>query len=234
MRFLRNSLIALASLAAALWMSLAPGDPALYPPPPGEERFEVQVVDHGWHTGLIVAPRDLAAAAIAMPDEEADEASLLLALARIMGAADWIEIGWGDEAFYRADVATAWEVPLGVSFGALFGGGATTLHVFPGLGSPAAAFPASDTVFLTLGETGFRRLALALARSFAIRDGLPEDIGPGIYGNARFYRARGTYSPLRTCNNWTAEMLAAAGAPASWVASTFSFGLMSELKARAL
>lgn len=234
MRFLRNSLVVLAALAAALWLSRAPGDRSLYPPMAGEETFEVSVVDHGWHTGLIVAPRDLAAAALAMPDEEADESLLLLSLARIMAPGEWIEIGWGDEGFYRAEVAGFLDVPVAVSLNALFGGDATVLHIFPGLGAPDAAFPASDTVTLTLGREGFRRLALALARSFEIRDGLPVDLGPGIYGYARFYRARGFYSPLRTCNNWTAEMLAAAGVPASWSASTFSFGLMAELKARAL
>ena len=233
MRFLRNSAILICILLVAFWLSLAPGDPALYPAKPDEKPWNVYVVDHGWHTGLILRTDDIAAAALAMPEEKAEAAGLLLSLARIMGAGDWVEIGWGDEAFYFADVADASEVPPLIGLRALVVPTDTVLHVFPGLGDPAVAFPASETLKLEFSEAGFAAIALAVGNAIAGKNGLPEDLGAGLYGYARFYRAKGAYSALRTCNNWAAEMLRAGGAPASWATSALSSGLMAELRLRA-
>lgn len=233
MRFLRNSALGLAVLAALIWVNLNPGDPALYPAEPGAPTYDVHVVDHGWHTGLIVATSDIASVALRLPEARADEASVLLSLARIMAAAEWVEIGWGDAEFYQADVAGPMDVPVSTIIPSLFIPTETVLHIFPGLGPPEAAFPASDTLRLSLSGAGFTALALALARDFDADRGAPRDMGPGLYGYARFYAATGRYTALRTCNNWVAERLAAAGVPASWVVSAFSAGLMAELRGRA-
>ena len=233
MRFLRNSVIVLAALAALIWANLNPGEPSLYPAEPGAPTYDVHVVDHGWHTGLIVSTDDIASIALRLPEIRAEEASLLLSLARIMAAAEWVEIGWGDAEFYQADVAGPMDVPLSTIIPSLFIPTETVLHIFPGLGPPEEAFPASDTVRMTLSEPGYEKLALALARDFDAADGLPRDLGAGLYGYARFYAATGRYTALKTCNNWVAERLATAGVPASWVASAFSIGLMTELKGRA-
>ncbi|MEL7464681.1 MAG: DUF2459 domain-containing protein [Pseudomonadota bacterium] len=233
MRFLRNSLIALGLLAALIGFTLEDGDPALYPPAADAPVFEIHVADHGWHTGLVLKTSDILAVALQMPDDLTEEASTLLTLARIMGEGDWVEIGWGDEAFYQADVAGPLDMPILTGLRSLLLPTSTVLHVYPGLGAPKTAFPESAVLSLTLSEEGFSRLAIAVARDFAARGGVLRDLGPGLYGYARFYAAQGAYTLFRTCNNWAAARLAVAGVPASWATSAFSLGLRWELSLRA-
>lgn len=236
MRSRRKSRIAFATLAAlgiAFWVSLTPGDPEVFPAAAGAPSVEIHVADHGWHAGLIVEVEDLLAAGFARQDRAPEEAAILIALARTMAAGDWVEIGWGDEGFYRAEAVSALEVDPAVIARALFLPTPTVMHVFAGLGPPAEAFPGAQIQSLRLSATGFDRLAGVVARAFAPGPGgLPEDQGPGVYGYARFYAARGAYTALRTCNNWVAEALRAAGVPASWSTSAFSAGLMMELRLR--
>ncbi len=234
MRFLRNSALCLLALALLFWLARAPGDPALFPAPAGADVTTVHVVDFGWHTGLILRTADLRRAGLAMQDADPDRAIVLLDLARQMGHGEWVEIGWGDQAFYRANVVGLTDLPVMTGLNAVVGSPDTLLHIFPGIGDPADAFPASDLIVLDLSGEGFNRLALALAASFdRAPDGTLRDIGQGIYGAARFYAARGRYSALRTCNNWVSGLLRAAGVPSSGVFSTFSAGLMAELRHRA-
>ena len=41
----------------------------------------------------------------------------------------------------------------------------------------------------------------------------PENLGEGLYGRSRFYRANGSYYFPKTCNVWTAQALKTAGLP---------------------
>ena len=143
-----------------------------------------------------------------------------------------MELGWGDRGFYFADVVTAAEVPPMIAAEAFFLPTPTVMHVFPGLGPPPQAFPASEVRPILMSEPGFDALAAALAQSFG--ETRVTDLGAGLYGYARFYDGAGTYTGLRTCNNWTADMLRASGVPASWITSATSWGLMAELRARVL
>jgi len=225
MRF-RRSTIAVALLIGATWLSLAPEDGEIYP---GDAR-EIWVVDHGWHASIVVRPEDLAAAALSAPGDARSEA--VWALAQVELGAEWLEIGWGDEGFFRSNATTAAEVPLPVTLRALFQPSPSVLHVFPGGGDVRATFPASSALRLTLSDEGFHKMAFKLGASVEISDGGLLDRGPGLYGEARFYEARGSYSALATCNHWVSDLLRAAGAPSSWIASAFSAGLMAELRVR--
>src|SRR6266480_105014 len=71
------------------------GDPSLWPPAPGAPITEAFIVSHGYHAGIIV-PR----AALA---EQASRRGLsaLGYLATRFADFDRLEIGWGDEGFYR-------------------------------------------------------------------------------------------------------------------------------------
>ncbi|MEM7546154.1 MAG: DUF2459 domain-containing protein [Pseudomonadota bacterium] len=214
-------------------MARAPGNPALFPTKGAG--VTIHVVNNGWHAGLILHLEDLRAAAFRAQDSQPADAVVLLDLARIMGQGEWVEIGWGDEAFYRADVAGLLDLPIWTGVKALFGSSPTLMQVFPGSGDPAAVFFNSDVMALTLSEAGFDAMALALAAAFErAPGGWPVDIGPGLYGSARFFAARGRYSALMTCNNWVSAMLRRAGVPSSAVFSTFSYGLAAELRLRSV
>src|SRR3712207_8668119 len=49
--------------------------------------------------------------------------------------------------------------------------------------------------------------------SFERRDGLPVELGPGLYGPSLFFRADGAFHLLSVCNHWTARLLHEAGLP---------------------
>lgn len=185
------------------------------PPAPetaGREWRSVQVVNHGLHAGLLIARTDLLRE--------------LPALAETFGDGDFVELGWGDEAFYRAPQAT-----LGLALRALFRSSAAVLHVVKITGDPRRRFAGSEVVELRLSADGYRQLLAFVAASFSrpAPDALAE-LGPGLYGESRFYSAEGRYSLLRTCNTWLAEALAAGGCPLQPAAVLTAGQLMSRLR----
>lgn len=161
----------------------------------GADGPSVLVVNHGLHAGLLIARADLV--------------RQLPTLAEPFGAGDWLELGWGDEGFYRAPQAS-----LGLALRALLQPTPAVLHVQASDGDPRRRFAASEVVGIRLREDGYRQLLEFVAASFSRSpQGTPSELGPGLYGQSRFYRAEGRYSLLRTCNTWLAEALAASGCP---------------------
>src|SRR5690242_13155396 len=111
-------LLAALTIATARW-----GDRSLWPPAPGAPITEIYIVNHGYHAGIAV-PR----AALA---EQASRQGLR-ALGYVMtrfADFDWLEIGWGDEGFYRY-VPTADSLTMELALRALFRpGNPSVLHV---------------------------------------------------------------------------------------------------------
>ncbi len=50
-------LVLAAGLALAAWLTAKAGDPALYPPPPGDDAVTVRLVANAWHSGLLLPAR---------------------------------------------------------------------------------------------------------------------------------------------------------------------------------
>ncbi|SFU40636.1 conserved hypothetical protein [Methylobacterium sp. 174MFSha1.1] len=227
----RRAAAALLSLAvvlvAAAWLTARPGDPGLYPPPPGEAAVTVRVVAGAWHSGLLLPRDDLARAAA-----EAG-AGALIAVTERFHAYPALEIGWGDAGFYRA-VPTIDALDWRLALRALFtpGGRPAVLHVV-GVAAEPGAVPEAGIVTVRLSRAGFRRLAAALARSFATRDGHPVEAGPGLYGPSLFYLAEGRFSLVAVCNHWSAGLLAEAGLPVTPLLDTLPQGLVLDLAWRA-
>ncbi|HET7874668.1 MAG TPA: TIGR02117 family protein [Methylomirabilota bacterium] len=167
----------------------------LYPPRPGEPVRTIYLVGHGWHAGLVIARADI-------PDAIWPEH-------REFPAARWLEIGWGDRAFYRSPEPT-----LGLALRAAFASEGSVLHVAGFDRAPAEYFPRAEIVAIDLSRQAVEALARFIHEAYA-RDaeGRPVVLGPGLYPLSRFYAARGRYHLIRTCNNWTAETLRAAGCP---------------------
>ena len=63
----------------------------LYPPLPGEAAVTIYVVGHGWHPGIVIRRDDIPAEA--WPEH------------RRSLAARFLEVGWGDRAFYESPEA---------------------------------------------------------------------------------------------------------------------------------
>jgi len=226
-------LVRLGVLVALLWLSFAPGDPDLYPP----ERsitVPVLVVDHGYHSGLVVRAPDLAGIAAALRAEHPGLARLLMSFVQRWPGAEWLEFGWGDAAFFQATPTVA-DLDLSLAIPALLWPTESVLQVVPGNGPPEAAFAAADRVALGLSAGGWRALAVRLGEAIAPGPaGLPDPVGPSLYGTGLFFRSPISYHAGRTCNQWTSDLLRRAGVPSSWFWSITSTGLLKELRWRAL
>lgn len=172
------------------------GEPfALQPPKDmsGPKSVPAFVVNHGWHTGLVVPAADLN--------------SQLPELATRFGAPAYYEIGWGDQGFYQAQ-----EVSVGLALSALFWSSGTVVHIVAVPESPEASFPGSQTKTLCLAAVQIEQLEKFISTSI-VRDqaGHIVTLGSGIYGDSQFYAGVGRYSLANTCNMWTAKGLKSAG-----------------------
>ncbi len=153
----------------------------------------VHVVDNGWHTGIIIPTRDFAPRRFLGSD--------------YFKGKDWLEFGWGDAEFYQSK-----ETSAGLALRALFWPTETVMHVYGFNGTPTRVFRKKQIVTLRLSEPGYRKLLGGLRGGFARGTGgqvIP--LKPGLYGRSHFYRGTGSYSAMRTCNTWIAEVLAAGG-----------------------
>jgi hypothetical protein len=90
-------------------------------------------------------------------------------------------------------------------------------------------FPYNEIIELKLSQRDFKHLCRYLHNSYA-RDssGVVRHLGPGLYGDSRFYPARGKFHLLNTCNVWAARALQAAGYPLTSAITTG--GVMSQAR----
>jgi uncharacterized protein (TIGR02117 family) len=168
----------------------------LYPPGTGEELKSVYVVDHnGWHTGIAVKRQDI-------PDnlwpEHQDFADF-----------EYVEVGWGDRAYYQASEPTLW-----ITMKAALWPTPSVLHIIGFNGLVQRYFPESKIVEIALSHPGFERLCRFIQDSYA-RDDLGKAIrlGSGLYKHSQFYLGRENFHLLKTCNVWTAKAIRSAGCP---------------------
>ncbi|ARU56485.1 outer membrane lipoprotein [Oleiphilus messinensis] len=160
--------------------------------PEGTES-EIYIANHGWHTGVILSAQDFFSA---MP-----------ALRSRFGAYPFIEIGWGDAGFYRAD-----EITLAITIRAIFWPTDSIVHVVGLPRSPYIHFKNSEVKRLKVTNDGLSALKQFLSNSVdRDKQGAPRMLDQGIYGDSQFYRGTGYYHVFNTCNKWTAKALASAG-----------------------
>ena len=226
--------IALACAGAAFVLLLAAvltarsGDPALWPPAPDSSTVEIHVVSHGYHSGIVL-PRAAVAESASLRGHGA-----LIAMAQRFSSYRWIEVGWGDEDFYRS-VPDAASLTIGLALRALFWpGNASVVHVVGMSAHPRSTFPYSDIVRIELSAEGFARLLDRLDAGFA-RDAalLPVELGRGLYGPSLFFRGAETFHAFNVCNHWVARLLSAAGLPTAPTLATLPQGLLLDLRWRA-
>jgi uncharacterized protein (TIGR02117 family) len=168
----------------------------LYPPPQSPQNKRVTVVNHGWHSGIILSRADAAEGLRVFKEFE---------------EARYLEIGWGDEAYYQADVVTS-----KMTLQAALWPTDSVVQVVSIPTEPADYFSGEKSIGLELSEEGFRKLLEFVDGTFALDgNGGPIPLGKGLYGKSRFYKARGTFHFFNNCNTWTAEAIRASGFPIS-------------------
>jgi uncharacterized protein (TIGR02117 family) len=124
------------------------------------------------------------------------------------GRSDHVAIGYGNRNFYL-ETPTWADLTVANAFHAAFGNGSTLLHV-EHIHEPR---PEEWQRPLTLTEEEYRRLAAYVAARFQ-RDarGRPIPVLGRGYGDwDMFYEAKGGYSFVLTCNEWTGRALRQAG-----------------------
>ncbi|MBS0479012.1 MAG: TIGR02117 family protein [Proteobacteria bacterium] len=185
-------LLVLAYAAAGLIGGSIPANARWVEPRDGIRIF---VEDNGIHTGIVMP---VAAAGV---DWRSTFPGNDLADPRYAGF-DHIAVGWGDRAFYIGTPAWSDINPVLVLRAAI-GSSRTVLHV-EHVPRPPANNAAREIV---LTPDQYRRLAAF------VRDALgPGGMVAGGYGSGdAFYDARGAYSAIPTCNEWTGRALRHAG-----------------------
>ena len=179
---------------------------------PGEApRKAFQVVKHGWHVGIVV--------------DQDEMASRVPLLGEDFSGADHLEIGWGDARFYQAA-----EPSTGLALRAALWPTASVMHIVGFSREPAHYFSTSEVVNICVSRSGYQKMLDFILDSFERRpDGEVIPLGPGLYGNSRFYRAKGSFHLFNTCNTWAAQAVAATGLPVSTSVITAG-GLVSQLR----
>jgi uncharacterized protein (TIGR02117 family) len=182
----------------------------LYPTAKDGPVFSIYLVSHSWHTGIVI--------------KRADIPSGIWPESKDFSAAEYLEIGWGDWDFYQSREPGSW-----LTFKAAFWPTASVLHVVGFRGPLVRYFPYNEIIELELSQRDFKHLCRYLHNSYA-RDspGVVRPLGPGLYGDSRFYPARGKFHLLNTCNVWAARALQAAGYPLTSAITTG--GVMSQAR----
>ena len=196
-------LLALGACAAPL--------PAPPQPQGGGPAVAVYLVAHDKHSGIAIRRADIPAG--------------LWPESRDFPQAEYLEVGWGDRDYYYGRN----QGPGGKLRAALWPNNPSVLHVVGVRGSLPQNFPASEIIEITLSRDGFDRLIRYIHDAYD-RAGAPPvaPLGPGLYGDGRFYPARESFNLFRTCNVWTARGLRDAGLPVH--DSITMEGLMSQVR----
>ena len=153
----------------------------------------IYLIAHEEHTGIAVPRAEIPAG--------------LWPEIRDFPRADYLEVGWGERDYYFGRDQGAW--------GTLRAGlwpTPSVVHVVGIRGPPARSFPQSEIIELRLPRAGFERLLRYIDDAYE-RSGsrAVDSLGPGLYGDSRFYPGRESFHLFRTCNVWSARGLRTAG-----------------------
>lgn len=161
---------------------------------PDDPAHTIYLIRHGWHTGIIVRTDDI-------------PPSVWPEIAHFPNAR-YLEVGWGDRAFYPAPDPSHRD-----ALRAVLDPGPAVLHLVGMANHPARMLPFSEIIALEIGDPGFRALIAFIATTHQ-RDTEPaEPIGPGLYLDSRFYPAKGRFHLFNNCNTWVVDALRSAGLP---------------------
>jgi len=173
-----------------------------------KDEVTVFVVNHGWHTGIVIKGSELSGG--------------LSFLEEHFGKSEYYELGWGDKGFYEAK-----EITSLITMNAILWPTESVLHVVSLPVSPLKYFAQSEIITMNVSKDGLSKLEEAVSDSFKRDNGRVIQTGQGIYGKSLFYKGKGSYYFANTCNTWTAKVLNTAGVP---IDSLFTFTARSVMR----
>ena len=144
--------------------------------------------------------------------------------------APWVLVGWGDARFYTQ---TGWSFErIGDGLRALWPDNPSVLRFTPLDRQPDQAFE-HGVLRLELSEAGAEQLLRRLDRSFGTAGGRTIPVPPRqASGSATYFQSVERFSVARLCNNWTGELLNAAGVPTMPVLHVLPQGLVWDVRRR--
>lgn len=218
---LRLVLLLLAAVAATLVATALarPGDPHVFPPKAGEPRVAVFLSHNGYHTELAL-PTAFVRRRGGVTAEALDR----------LDPAPWVLVGWGDARFYMQTGRSFERVADGLR--ALWPDNPSVLRLTPLNRDPDRAFE-HGVLRLELSEVGAERLLRRVDRSFRTAGGHPLPVpARQADGSAIYFRSVERFSMAKLCNNWTGEVVNAAGVPTMPALHVLPQGLMWDVGRR--
>lgn len=185
-------------IAAALLGTVARPGPDL--PPETDGPVTLFVTSNGFHTNIVV-PKTT---------PEQDWTALLRAApntAPHAQAARWVSLGWGSQTAYT-ELLTLSDLTPSIALRAL-AFDRSVLHVLPLAGPPSGA----GVHRVEISRAGYRRLVADVSQTLA-RDesGAPRPLAGLTHGRGdAFFRGAARFTPWRSCNVWTGNLLREAG-----------------------
>jgi uncharacterized protein (TIGR02117 family) len=150
--------------------------------------YQVLVIRKGWHTGIVLNAEDVV--------------RRFPVLHYVTRDVKQVEFGWGDATYYMAVTATTSMLLKAALL--------PTDAIVRVQGVDGSGY--DKTWKLCLNEAQYRALLGFIDVSFKrSRAGLMHMLHYRKQDKLAFYRARGKYGLLNTCNNWTARALRSAG-----------------------
>jgi len=184
----------------------------LYPPLPTDKSYTIHVVNHGWHTGIIVNRSQVKPHLPVLKNEFIKD--------------HYLEIGWGDADFYQSGGDN-----YSYGIAALFWPTDSVLHIVGFSKAPVKKFLYGELVELKISEEGFQNLLKFINDSFSIdANNKPMRLSLGLYGNSWFFKSKLSYHLFNTCNHWTAEAIRETGFPISTFYAITAGNIISQLK----
>ena len=186
--------------------SAIPRNPGWQEPDDG---IEIMVETNGVHTGLVLplvtSERDwrpiFPASDIAVPDRPYTHVS----------------ISWGEREVFL-ETPTWWDLSPITVFRIIGIGGDGILHI----AHYVRPSPANDIRPMRITRAQYRRLVAEIDSALPQGERISY---PGYYDFDVFYEAPGRYTMTNTCNQWTSDLLAAAGVRTGWW-TPFAGGVM--------
>lgn len=172
--------------------------------------YTVYLVAHDDHTGIAL--------------ERADIPAGLWPESRDFPRAEFLEAGWGARDYYMGR-----DQGFFGTLKAALGMTQSVLHVAGFRGRPEQYFR-GEVIELPVTPEGFEHIVRAIHDAHdRMGASVVAPLGPGLYGDSRFYPAWEHFSLLNTCNVWTARVLRSGGLPVEDAITRE--GLMSQARA---
>ena len=171
---------------------------------------DISVINYGWHAGIVLKIKDIN--------------NSILEIEPMFKKFNYIEVGWGDEDFYRNHNPSIW---MTLKAGII--PTSSVIHLRAINQNELNKFSEDNIVSLTISEKGFRQLSLFIQNSFAKENDKFIPISKGLYPNSIFYLSSKKYHIFNTCNIWTAQALQSAEIDISPSTSTTTNSLFSQI-----